>query len=493
MPSRTPELHACPPDETLAALVDRKLPADEAAKLEAHVDSCEACHELLGSYAASYLVDPEYASTIPVGDRATELQRAAGLPVGTRVGRYVLLERVGEGASGVVYSAHDPELDRKIAIKLLHAKIDAQERLFNEARAMAKLSHPNVVAVHDVGAFEGHVFVAMEFVAGGTLRAWMQDVHTTEEIIAAFVDAGRGLAAAHKAGIIHRDFKPENVLASKDGRVRVTDFGLAARGRADTNMPESDRNVAPGSDATLWTKAMAGTPAYMAPEQRDGGVADARSDQYAFCVAFAEALHGSRPESPRDVLSPKGSTRRVPKKLSQILARGLEERPAARFPSMTSILRATLATQARGRRWLALAALLVVAIATFGVVRVLSARSRMCADAAGGLKGVWDDDSRTAAQRAFDRSGAPNASETWQRVSKTLDAYAAQWTGSRTEACEATRIRGEQSDAMLGLRMQCLDRRRGELRALSDLFSRADTDVVEHAAFAASRLGPIAA
>ena len=490
-------MHACPPDETLAALVDGKLPADEAAKLEAHVDSCDACHELLGSYAASYLVDPEYASTIPVGDRATELQRAAGLPTGTRVGRYVLLERVGEGASGVVYGAHDPELDRKIAIKVLHAKVDAQDRLRSEARAMAKLSHPNVVAVHDVGAFEGHVFVAMEFVAGGTLRAWMEDVHTTEEIIAAFVGAGRGLAAAHKAGLIHRDFKPENVLVGKDGRVRVTDFGLAARGRVDTapisGAPESDRNVAPGSDATLWTKAMAGTPAYMAPEQREGRVADARSDQYAFCVAFAEALHGSRPESPRDVLSPKGSTRRVPKRLAQILARGLEERPAARFPSMTSILRSIERTQSRGRRWLALGALVVLALATFGVVRVMSARSRMCADAASGMKGAWDDETRSAAQRAFDRSGAPNASDTWQRVSKTLDAYAAQWTASRTEACEATRIRGEQSDAMLGLRMQCLDRRRGELAALSDLFSRADEDVVEHAAFAASRLGPISA
>ena len=490
-------MHACPPDETLAALVDGKLPADEAAKLEAHIDSCDACHELLGSYARRYLVDPEYASTIPVGDRATELQRAAGLPVGTRVGRYVLLERVGEGASGVVYAAHDPELDRKIAIKVLHAKVDAQDRLLNEARAMAKLAHPNVVAVHDVGAFEGHVFVAMEFVAGGTLRAWMRDVHTTEEIIAAFVDAGRGLAAAHKAGLIHRDFKPENVLVGKDGRVRVTDFGLAARARVEVRdvlgVPESERNVAPGSDASLWTKAMAGTPAYMAPEQRDGRVADARSDQYAFSVAFAEALHGSRPESPRDALSPKGSTRRVPKRLAQILARGLEERPAARFPSMTSVLRAIEATRSRGRRWLALGALAVVAIVTFGVVRIFSARSHLCADASSGLKGVWDDDRRSSAKRAFDGSGAPNASETWQRVSKTLDVYAAQWTASRTEACEATRIRGEQSDAMLGLRMQCLDRRRGELAALSELFSRADTDVVEHAAFAASRLGPITA
>jgi serine/threonine protein kinase/tetratricopeptide (TPR) repeat protein len=496
MPART-ELHACPPDETLAALVEKRLSADEAAKLEAHIDSCESCHELLGSYAATYLVDPEYASTLPVGDRATELQRAAGLPVGTRVGRYVLLERVGEGASGVVYAAHDPELDRKIAIKVLHAKVDAQDRLLNEARAMAKLAHPNVVAVHDVGAFEGHVFVAMEFVAGGTLRAWMEDVHTTEEIIAAFIDAGHGLAAAHKAGLIHRDFKPENVLVGKDGRVRVTDFGLAARGRTEagpiSNAPESERNVAPGSDATLWTKAMAGTPAYMAPEQREGRVADARSDQYAYCVAFAEALHGSRPEGPRDALSPKGSTRRVPKRLSQILARGLEERPAARFPSMTSILRAIEATQSRGRRWLAFGALALLVIASFGTARVLSARSRMCADVASGMRGVWDDDTRAAAKHAFDQSGAPNANETWQRVSKTLDAYAAQWTTSRTDACEATRIRGEQSDAMLGLRMQCLDRRKGELAALSDLFSRADTDVVEHAAFAASQLGPISA
>jgi eukaryotic-like serine/threonine-protein kinase len=483
----------CPSDETLAALVDRKLEADEAARVEAHIDTCETCHELLGAFAQGSDSAEPYASTLPMGDRVPELERAIGLAPGTRVGRYVVLDRVGEGASGVVYAAHDPELDRKVAIKVIHRSL-AGERLLNEARAMAKLAHPNVVSVYDVGSYDGHVFLAMEFVGGGTLRSWMSDVHTTDEIIKAFLDAGHGLAAAHRAGLIHRDFKPENVLVGKDGRVRVTDFGLAARGRADVTAPESQRNVAPRSDASLWTMAMAGTPAYMSPEQRAGDAADARSDQYGFCVAFGEALHGTRPTTPREALSPKGSPRRVSKKLSAILARGLEEEPARRFPSMMALLREIESLRSRGRRWLALgAAAAAVGLGSFGVAHAVSARAHLCADAAVGLRGVWDDDARSAASRAFAAAGAPNADETWQRVSKTMDAYAASWVASRTDACEATRIRGEQSDAMLGLRMQCLDRRRGELKALATVFAHADGDVVQHAVDAASRIGPVSA
>ncbi|HEY1958222.1 MAG TPA: serine/threonine-protein kinase [Polyangiaceae bacterium] len=486
----------CPPDESLAALASGTLAAEEVARLDEHVDACAACRELLAAYARECLISHEgFASTVPDADRVSELLRAAGFSPGTRLGRYVILERVGAGASGVVYAAHDPDLDRKIAIKVLHrgiAEQDGRERLLKEARAMAKLAHPNVVAVHDVGSVGEHVFVAMEFVAGGTLRSWMADVHTTDEIVRAFTDAGRGLAAAHKAGLIHRDFKPENVLVGKDGRVRVTDFGLAARGRPSELAPDSEGNVAPGSDASLWTKAMAGTPAYMAPEQRDGRPADARSDQYAFCVAFGEALHGSRPSAPRDVHSPKGSTRRVPSRVSAILARGLEPDPARRFLSMTSLLRALEAAQSRGRRWLAFfATLAVLAIGGGATARAVSARARLCADASSDLRGVWDDGTRDAASRAFAASGAPNADETWQRVSRSLDGYTASWVASRTDACQATRIRGEQSDAMLGLRMQCLDRRRGELEALAGVFAHADGEVVQHAVDAAGRLAPI--
>src|SRR4051794_14361160 len=170
------------------------------------------------------------------GESAVLAARAAGeLPTGARIGRYVVLENVGSGAMGSVYAAYDPELDRKIALKLLKGSALAgalnptgQARLLREAKAMGRLAHPNVIAVHDAGVFEGQVFLAMEFCAGGTLRSWLGDApRTWREILDVFIAAGRGLAAAHAAGLVHRDFKPDNVLLDREGRPRVVDFGLA--------------------------------------------------------------------------------------------------------------------------------------------------------------------------------------------------------------------------------------------------------------------------
>lgn len=465
--------------------MEGKLDPKARQSLELHADQCSACHELLAAYARGYLMSNRSGTTSKLtdGKRVKDLQRAVGLSAGTHVGRYVIVDWVGEGASGVVYAAHDPELDRKVAIKVLHRSVEQRrEKLLNEARAMAKLAHPNVVSVHDVGSVGDHVFVAMEFVDGCTLRTWAeQDARSTQEIIGAFLDAGRGLAAAHTAGLVHRDFKPENVLVGKDDRVRVTDFGLAC----------------PNDDETEWTNAMAGTPAYMAPEVLRGRAADARSDQFSFCVALGEALLGRRPATPRDVTNAKASRRlsdgkRVSKRLTAIVARGLEASPELRFESMSSLLRAIESAESRGRRWLAAAA--VLGVLSLGVwAYVATAHGRLCTDAAAGLRGVWDDDAKRDASRAFQATGVANAGETWQSVSRTMDAYASSWTLSRTDACQATRVRGEQSDAVLTLRMQCLDRRRGELGALRDVFAHADGDVVQHAVDAASRLRPISA
>jgi len=224
-----------------------------------------------------------------------------------RVGRFELRARLGAGGLGVVYAAHDPELDRDVAIKLLRR--DDREQLLVEARAMAKLAHPNVVAVHEIGVHDGRVFVAMERVVGATARMWLQTPRGWRDIVSLYLQAGRGLASAHAAGIVHRDFKPDNVLVGDDGRARVTDFGLAA----------------PAGEL-----GSGGTPAYMPPER---GAATPAGDQYALAVSLHEALAGGRDAEP-----PPDSP--VPRRIWRALARGKARDPAARWPSLDAMLAA---------------------------------------------------------------------------------------------------------------------------------------------------------
>jgi serine/threonine protein kinase len=273
---------------------------------------------------------------------------------GTVIGRYVVLARLGAGAMGVVLAAYDPELDRKVALKLLRPRGGdagaARARLQREAQALAKLNHSNVVAVHDVGVHAGHVFVAMEFVDGQTLGAWTQSApRSWRDVVGVFEAAGRGLAAAHASGLVHRDFKPDNVMIGKDGRVRVMDFGLARATEGAVEPARAGDLPADKSDilATPLTQtgAMMGTPAYMAPEQFGGLEVTTRSDQFGFCVALFEALYGERPfggetlgalafnateGNVRDV----GRTRDVPMWLRRVVLRGLSPRPEDRFPDM---------------------------------------------------------------------------------------------------------------------------------------------------------------
>ncbi|MCB9561907.1 MAG: serine/threonine protein kinase [Kofleriaceae bacterium] len=232
---------------------------------------------------------------------------ARELTPGTRVDRYEIVAWLGAGGMGVVYEAFDPELRRRVALKLVRAIRPGatwEARLLREAQAMAQLSHPAVVPVFDVGSYDGGVFVAMELVDGGTLKGWLQaERRSWRAALTTLIAAGRGLAAAHAAGLVHRDFKPDNVLVGKDGRVRVTDFGLARIAAADTDGDDGGADVdrarpaAGVADVLSRPGAIAGTPAYMAPETA-AGVADARSDQFAFCVTLYEALYGERPFAP---------------------------------------------------------------------------------------------------------------------------------------------------------------------------------------------------
>jgi serine/threonine protein kinase len=267
------------------------------------------------------------------------------------IGRFKVLGLVGRGAFGEVYAAHDPELDRRVALKVVPPTEDraAVARLHREAMTMARLSHPNVARVFDVGEVDGHLFIAMEFIRGDDLRTWLsgqpRDWRAIREV---FLAAGQGLAAAHREGIVHRDFKPENVIIGEDGRARVIDFGLAAPTISDL-LPAHTAEEDELSDATRSDARLGGTPAYMAPEQHLGRPADARSDQSSFCVALFEALHGRRPLVGRTwhTLSPQvlrgglesvAASRKFPPHLRKTVLRGLSAAPERRFPGMDALL-----------------------------------------------------------------------------------------------------------------------------------------------------------
>ena len=418
-----------------------------------------------------------------------------------KIGRFTLLARIGRGAMGDVYAAHDPLLDRKIALKLLRpgAGVDAHERgwLLHEARAAARLAHPNVVAIHDVGELgddDGGIYVAMEFIAGMTLRAWLRERGSRAQILDVFVHAGRGLAAAHEAGVVHRDFKPENVLICRgDGgrlRVRVVDFGLA-------------RVVGHGAPETA--TGVAGTPAYMAPEQHRRGPVDARADQFSFCVALHEALTGRHPFGADEpgaggerVLArilaqerPRGD-QATPGWLRRVLRRGLMATPSARYASMQDILRELEATPTRRRRRGLLAAGAALAL-TSSALTVASRDGRAvapCAAVADELHAVWDEQTRSAAGAAVTGSGLANADEVWERLAPRIDEHAAAWLIARRRSCQARR--DDPTDATARLREVCLFRRRAELRGLTSLLVGADEATVLSAASAADQLTPIA-
>jgi len=307
------------------------------------------------------------------------------LAAGDRLGRFELVARIGEGGMGRVFRAHDPELHRHVAVKVLRPEIvagpltgeAARGRLRREAQAMARVAHPNVIAVHEVGTEDDHVFIVMELVDGGTLRAWLEArARSVDEILELFAQAGRGLAAAHDAGLVHRDFKPENVLVGADGRARVTDFGLVGAASGDVDVERSTL-AGPLALALTHEGAVLGTPSYMSPEQHLGENATSASDQFSFCVALYEALWKVRPfagPSYRALVSAvtEGAPRTppadppVPDAVRAVILRGLARDPAQRFASMSALLAAlddARRTPRRRARWPLFAAAAVISAA----------------------------------------------------------------------------------------------------------------------------------
>jgi eukaryotic-like serine/threonine-protein kinase len=444
------------------------------------------------------------------------------LEPGTTVGRYLVLERLGAGGMGVVYTAYDRTLDRKVALKILRRDRSgphAETRLVREAQALAQLAHPNVVAVHDVGEVGGHVLVAMEFVAGATLRQWLdRERRPWREVLRVFLAAGRGLAAAHAVGLVHRDFKPENVLLGEDGRVRVVDFGLARRAAEVSPPAPSDASAGaaaagaePSALATPLTVAgaLVGTPAYMSPEQYRGEATSPRSDQFAFATALYEALYGEHPFRGGATSDLRGrivegrvreepSATAVPPWLRRVLLRALAPDPEARYPSMEALLAALAEDPAarRRRRLVAAAAAVLVIAAGAAALWTLRARGQLCAGGGARLAEVWNPAVAQTAGAAFAASGKPYAAGVWRAVAARLSSYGAAWAAQHREACEATRLRGEQSEDLLDRRMACLERRRLELGALVGELGGAGRalapEAVDRAADAVSSLGSLA-
>jgi tetratricopeptide (TPR) repeat protein/predicted Ser/Thr protein kinase len=423
-----------------------------------------------------------------------------------RIGRHRILEKIGAGASGVVYLALDPELDRRVAVKVLRSEAlslgqDPEAWLAREAKTLAKLSHPNVVPVYDVGKHEGKVFITLEYVEGMSLRQWLSQAHSIEEIVDVLGQAARGLAAAHGAGVVHRDFKPENVLLGDDGRVRVSDFGIARRldrTQHESTLPEGVDAVPPHAGETTTYRA-AGTPAYMAPEQFLGDPIDARTDQFSFCVVLHEALYGRRPFLGGDRAALAANViagRRVippgvdlpPRWLERVAARGLSIKPEDRYASMEALV-ADLARDRRRRLWPTLGAA-GLGVAVTAAVLLASSPGEMPDACAGGrekIDQVWNEQRSAEIRDAFGSTELPYADDSWERIDKEMHRYADAWALAHDQACD-----DDPDQDVVVERLYCLQSRMLELGSLADVYSRADSQVVDHAVRAVGSLRPAA-
>ena len=431
----------------------------------------------------------------------------------SRVGRYVIVERIGRGAMGEVFAAYDPELDRKVAVKLLQQSRSterARKQMVREAQALARLTHPNVVTVHDVGKHGERVFIAMEFVEGTTLTDWVAMLEDGpqrwQRVVEVFRGAGAGLAAAHGAGIVHRDFKPDNVLVAGDGRARVADFGLALP-VSDPEDPEA-QGEDPGDAAAAATETartdpgrLVGTPAYMSPEQFGSEAPEAASDQFSFCVALYEALFGRRPFAGKnttalmmsvltgDVIDPPADTD-VPSYVRRAVMRGLSVEPGDRWPSMQDLV-AGLTPESRGRR--SRGPLIAAAgfVAVLGAVVVVQAGDDAGCERAADLAGrMFTEEHRRSIGEAFERTQASYATDAKQRVVEHLERYTTAWSELHEDAC-TDHSRGVVSDALHDRKMDCLQRREREFDSLVEVLASADAEVVRNSISATQGLGSL--
>ncbi len=460
--------------------------------------------------------EDDFPATLGGGDA---LAAAEGPPrlAGDTIGSLIVLRQLGEGGMGTVLAAYDPELDRQVAVKLLRRgevpdSQKAQLRMRREAQAMARLTHPNVLPVYEVGSHDGELYLVMELVDGPSLDGWLEaEPRTLDAILEMLRGAARGLAAAHEAGLVHRDFKPENVLVGSDGRPRVADFGIAGvaggPAQAGERLAVDDWLAAireSALDSALTRPgAVLGTPAYMAPEQLAGERVDGRADQFAFCVVAWEAIYGERPFGNsmqayvagliggKPLAPPPDGV--APRWVAEALMRGLSLEPDARFASMEELLEALEpAPPSAARRWLPWGVAAVVALAAAAGVFALRAPAEdPCPPPP--LDGVWGAPERAALEARFRASGLPFAEGTFHTTAGILDRYAEELTRAHVEACRDSAVRHAQSDEMLDLRMACVETRRRELDALVDALGEVEAGSLSRVVGEAERLPQLAA
>jgi len=454
--------------------------------------------------------DPERTPTLDnVALGITPFVSPGEAVVAERIGRYHIDRRIGAGGMGVIYAAHDPALDRAVALKVVKASGNSARdaRFEREAKALARLQHPNVVAVYDAGTTLAGLYIAMQLVDGGTLDEWLAEKpRTPRQILDVFVQAGRGLAAAHAAGIVHRDIKPSNILIDRSDSPFVSDFGIAHAELGTTIDDDSPEEPSASEVKLTRTGSIIGTPAYMAPEQMRGEPASPLADQFSFCVTLWQALYGSHPfidpvagydrervlaliEAGRPLKPAK--VVRLPGRVERAIVRGLSAKPAERWPKMTALIDALAP---RARRVVAIGGLAAAAL-TGGIltaVAVNRSEPDRCEHVGDGVSAVWSAEARPRLRSAISASGAPSADRVAALIEPIIDEYAGSWSAMRVEACRRNQG-GEQSNDLYDRRMRCLDLRLAELDGMTTTLSeKPSPELVQRAVRAVSGLTPIA-
>ncbi len=426
---------------------------------------------------------------------------------GSLVGRYVLLDLLGAGGMGEVYAAYDPQLDRKVALKFLRTDLfsegaEGQARLMREAQAMARLSHPNVIAVHDVGMLQEHVFIAMEFVEGITLTQWLKQPHAWKEVLKVMKEAGQGLAAAHHAGLVHRDFKPDNVLLPKEGHIRVLDFGLARSAeheetenvlrRVSCELPDNSLTTSDLlSNPITHAGAIVGTPLYMAPEQLCGENADSRSDQYSFCVVLYEALYGKLPFEAGTLAALKELKQKAPERpvnssvpawIYSTVAKGLSLNREDRFTGIESLLEALEKDPSTTRRKMHLVVIAAFLLLLAGVGITVWKRSApdSCEESARSIHQIWNTQQEQKIRSVFSATNLPYAADAFLAVKNRLQLFTNNWFAESIQFCKAPFFNTANDDTRWAKQV-CFNRKLNELKSITQLFATATPEVVENA------------